>query len=113
MFGRRLKKKVRVCLSLEEKEGVKKGVTPFTVGPCTPFYKTREADYMSGEREVGSVYAQQVYEGSWLHGCSCKVLVPRLMDPAQPLNASITWHLHLQLVGGCMRESKLLGRTFN
>jgi hypothetical protein len=56
-----LKKKVRVCLSRQEKEGVKKEVLSSSiVGPCTPFYNTREAGYMSGERmrEVESVHAQ-------------------------------------------------------
>jgi hypothetical protein len=63
MAGWRLKKEVRVCPTREEKEGVKKEVPASTVGPCPPFYKTREAGYMSGERkrEVGSVHAQHVY----------------------------------------------------
>jgi hypothetical protein len=62
MVGWRLKKKVRVSFSREENKGVKKEVLSSPVGPCTPFYKTREACYMSGERkrEVGSVHAQHV-----------------------------------------------------
>jgi hypothetical protein len=50
MAGWRLKKKVRVYIYREEKEGVKKK-SLLSRGACTPFYKTREAGYMCGERK--------------------------------------------------------------
>jgi hypothetical protein len=50
MAGWRLKKKVRVYIYREENEGVKKK-SLLSRGACTPFYKTREAGYMCGERK--------------------------------------------------------------